>query len=257
MIKTIVVDDDVMGRNLLSSMLMQFDSAINLLGGAGSLKEAEQLIQRHQPHLVFLDIKLKDGLAFDLIAKYKTPSFVVVVVSGYQEYALQAFEYAVFDYILKPYDLKRLSVTLLRLLERIKFSNSKTDLMDSPFANHQAPVNLQKKVPVHVGSKVMLINETDIIYLKSDAGNTTIKTAQQDTYSCGRQLSDFDFLFGNENLFMRANKTTIVNLNYVASYSKGQLYMIYLTDGTEIEISRRKKGEMLELLAIKKNRSKD
>jgi DNA-binding LytR/AlgR family response regulator len=53
---------------------------------------------------------------------------------------------------------------------------------------------------------------------------------------------------------MRANKTTIVNLNYVASYSKGLVYMIYLLDGTEIEISRRKKGEMLELLDIKKNR---
>ena len=254
MIKTIDIDDEVSGRDLLGSMLKQFDSAINLVGAAASIKEAEQLVQRAQPHLVFIDIKLKDGTAFDLLAKYKSPPFVVVVVSGYKDYALQAFEYAVFDYIVKPFDLKRLSITIMRLLERIKFSGTGTELMESPFANHEQPVTMHKKIPIHVGSKVMLINEADIMCLKSNEGNTHLRTVQLENYTCGRQLSDFEFLYTSDQIFMRANKTTIVNLNYVASYSKGLVYMIYLVDGTEIEISRRKKGEMLELLDIKKNR---
>lgn len=257
MIKTIVVDDELIGTDLLCSMLRQFDSAVTLVGTAGSIKEAEQLIQKHEPHLVFIDIRLKDGTAFDLLQKYKSPSFVVVIVSGYQEYALRAFEFAVFDYILKPYDIKRLSTTIMRLLERIKFSGIGTEVMESPFANHVQPVIMHKKLPIHVGSKVMLINEADIMFLKAHDGNTLVRTMQNESYTCGRQLSDFVFLFSSDQLFMRANKTTIVNLNYVSSYTKGQMYMIYMTDGTEIEISRRKKGEMLELLDIKKRRNKE
>src|SRR5687768_10816640 len=118
MMKCILVDDEKGNRDVLSSYLEKYCPEVKKTGEAESADEAYELINRQQPDLVFLDIRMPGKSGFELLRMFKEIKFEVIFVSGFDEFAVQAFDFNAIDYILKPIDFQKLVSSVKRACER-------------------------------------------------------------------------------------------------------------------------------------------
>lgn len=189
-ISTVVVDDDVNSRKLLNILLKKFPE-INVVGEAANISKALDIIKELKPDSIFLDVKLGTGSGFDLMNKISAES-TVIFISASEDYALRAFEVNALDYLKKPIDFDRLSITISRLLSKIQDKElplDKSNLSNKPAAtssvteiqrgyNH-GKIELSKVLNNH------LINEDDDIEeeeddLELEEGHTNKKALEYD-----------------------------------------------------------------------------
>ena len=113
-----VVDDEPLAREGLR-MLLAEDPGVKVVGEAGSGDEAVALLARTHPQLCFLDVQMPGGSGFEVLARAEAPLPMVVFVTAYDQYALEAFRVHAFDYLLKPYEDSRFRETLARAKEQL------------------------------------------------------------------------------------------------------------------------------------------
>src|SRR4051812_42014024 len=109
MIKAIIVDDEELGRTVLTNLIRKYVPDVAIVGEAGSVKDAIKVIGELNPSLVFLDIEMPGGSGFDLLEKIGAPSFSVIFTTAYNQYAVKAFKYSAVDYLLKPINIDELT----------------------------------------------------------------------------------------------------------------------------------------------------
>jgi len=102
MINLVIVDDEVNQINLIKDCIENFFPQIRILGTANSVQEAETLIRSTKPDLVFSDIDMPPYTGFDLLQRFEKIDFGVVFITGFDKYAVRAFEVAAVDYLVKP-----------------------------------------------------------------------------------------------------------------------------------------------------------
>ena len=118
MIKAIIVDDELGARESLSKMVEKNCKNIEIVAKADSMISAYDAISKHQPDLVFLDIEMPNGNAFDLLEKFKEIDFDIIFTTAYDHYAIKAIKFSVIDYILKPVDSEELIQAVHRFEEK-------------------------------------------------------------------------------------------------------------------------------------------
>src|SRR5436189_1622869 len=118
MMKAVIIDDDKKNISILKSLFEQLTLRIEVAGEAGSADEAGILIPQLKPDLVFLDIEMPYGNAFDLLDKLAPVSFEVVFITAFNNYAIKAFRYAALDYILKPVNIHELQEAVKKVNKR-------------------------------------------------------------------------------------------------------------------------------------------
>ena len=104
MIRAIIVDDEPKNRKILRSLLTDFCPQVTITGEAASAEEARTLIDEETPDLLFLDIEMPRGNAFDLLDEIMPVKFEIIFITAFDEYTLKAFRYSALDYLLKPVD---------------------------------------------------------------------------------------------------------------------------------------------------------
>jgi two-component system, LytTR family, response regulator len=247
-IRAIVIDDELYNRGLIVKLITELNSKYNIIGEADGVRSGYELILKMKPDIVFLDIKMPDGNGFELLSLFTEIDFEVVFISGFDEYALKAFEYNALDYVLKPIDSEKFSKTLKKVELRIENKFGKIEDLKTVVKSYDLNELIIAKIAVHSGSNVQLLSIEEIMFIKADDGCTSFKLISNDKYTSSKQLSDFEFIIENHPYMVRITKGVYVNLNYIANYSKGMVCFLTMKDGTSFEISRRKKGEILELL---------
>jgi len=248
-INAVIIDDEYSNRGLIKKLITELNPCFNVMGEAESVASGYKLINSLNPEIVFLDIKMSDGSGFTLLEQFDKIRFGVVFISGFDSYALRAFEFNALDYVLKPIDAQKFGKTLLKVQYNIENKELHHEELRSMLQTYDSKQMIIIKIPVHVRNKVILISLTDLVLAKSVDGCTLFKTSTNQTYISSKQLSDFEFIFETNAHIVKVNKGTFINLNFVSSYSKGLNCFVYLVDGSEIEISRRKKGQLLGLLS--------
>ncbi len=246
-IKTVVIDDEYSNRELLSTIISSNQHFI-VEGQADGVESGYQLIKELQPEVVFLDIRMPDGNGFELLSKFETVNFLVVFVSAFDSYALKAFEFNAVDYVLKPIDLEKFSNTLMRLVQMRNNKIVAANSIKAIIAQYDVRSLLIQKVAVHSGNKVFLLSLHEIISAVADEGTTTFTTITGAKHNSSKQLSDFEFIFEGYQSLVRISKSAFININFVESYSKGATCTVFMRDGSDFEVSRRKKTEILSLL---------
>jgi two-component system, LytTR family, response regulator len=246
-IKAAVIDDEYFNRELISLLITRTSDNFEICGCAGSMREGIVLIKEKNPEVIFLDIKMPDGSGFDLLSHFEPVNFEVIFVTGFDNYALKAFEFNALDYILKPVDLDKFKLTLERIESRIRRSETSNQIIDI-FEKNEDNESIIIKIPVHHNEKVILLNVTEILYIQAKDGYTEFVSDRK--YISSKQLSDLDFILEKFKYFVRINKSTVINIYYVKSYSKGPECIITMTNNETLEVSRRKKSKILELLKV-------
>ena len=245
MINCIIVDDEVHGRVVLRELLTRFCSGVNIVGEADGPEPAYALIQQLKPDVVFLDIQMPGGSGFELLKQFERVDFEVVFVTSYDHYAITAIKFSAVDYLLKPVEINELVGCIEKVRQRRAAKQSSGQWVVQLLNNIEGGSG-QRKLALHHQDKVKLINVSDVVCLEAESNYTAVYTTDGEKYTPARVLKDFEaFLEPNKN-FIRVNKSAIVNLDHVTEYSKGEPCVLYLSNGMEYEISRRKKAELNE-----------
>lgn len=208
----IIIDDERPARLMISSLLKKHDQTINLIGEAKNGKEALTLIEELKPDLIFLDIQMPDMNGFEVLAGLKQQP-MVVFVTAYDQYALNAFKENSIDYLLKPVEEERFDQCIQKLITLGKTINENEIKTLAHLFSQLQPKKEITAIPVKVGQKILLIKLNDIAYCQSSDGYVSLYTNAGKEY-----ISDFCLHDLEEKLpdyFIRVQKSYIVNKNHI------------------------------------------
>lgn len=243
----LIVDDEFLSRNYLSKLILQSSPDIKLVGQAESADEAFQAINDLNPDIVFLDIMLKNETGFDLLQRFDQLPAEIIFTTAFNEYAIKAFKYNALDYLLKPIDREELRSAIERAKKRI-VSNQKTapGQMEQFYETIRGQHAVQNKmaIPTAEGFEIMELDE--IIYCQSSGSYTHFHLTNKRRLTSSYPLRQYDEMLSERNFF-RAHKSFLVNLSHVKLYRKGEGGTIIMSDGQEIEVSRRNKEAFIKI----------
>lgn len=241
MIKTVIIDDEAEGRNVVSNVLKNYCPEVEILGEADSVSSGFNLIKKTNPDLVFLDIQMPDGTGFSLLEQINEINFHVVFVTAYEQYAIKAFKYSAIDYLLKPIDPQM----LIEAVEKIRrYSPAKIQTAERVI-NLLENRKTISKIALPTLNGYRFVKAQDIVRCESDNNYTLFYLQTAEKIVVTHPLKEYETLLRSET-FIRVHQSHLINLNYVEQYIKGEGGTAIMSDGSEIEISRRKKEMFLK-----------
>lgn len=249
MITSLIIDDEIHNLRNLKNLLEAHCPIIQIVGQCRSAEEALNAIRNKQPQLIFLDVKMPGKSGFDLLLELEDISFEIIFVSAFNEFAIQAFEFCAIDYLLKPLDFTKLVKSVNKVTERIAQKQSSKDVYYF-IQSLNSDIDTLQKLSVHKNGKVVLISIENICSIEAHGDYCLIELHNGLHYSTSKKLGAFDDLFRSTNKFIRINKSVLVHIDSICSYSKGEPCFIELENGKTYEVARRKKTEILGILKV-------
>lgn len=238
-IRAIIVDDEAHGRENLKGLLQTFCPEVELIGEANSALSAIELIQKAQPSLVFLDIEMPNGNGFQVLEFFKEPTFQVIFVTAYDQYAIKAIRFAALDYILKPIDVMLLKAAIDRH-HRFKENDQRL----KQFMDNKHLPSKNKRIALPLADKIHFIEVQDIVSCKGEGSYTTVYKTCGEKFMISKPLIEYEDLL-SEYDFIRTHKSYIVNRKHISTYVKSDGGYLLMSDGSNVPVSRRKKEEVL------------
>ena len=243
MINYVLVDDEPKNIRILRNMLEEFCPDTRCAGSAACIEEAEELIQKVAPDLVFLDIQLPGGNAFDLLESLLPARFEIIFVTAFNDYALKAFRYAAIDYLLKPVNIEELKAAVQRAGEQLKYRQLNIRLHDL-LATLRGPSATRHKLALAMGDGLTFIPVGDIVRCEASSGYTVFHMNNGETLMSTRTIREYEDLLPPD-MFFRIHHSHIVNLGHVKKYHRGRGGYIELDCQVTIQVSTRRKAEFL------------
>ena len=242
-IKSIIVEDEYSAREALKAYIQKYCPQIELLGEAADAKQAIELIHQKRPQLVFLDVELPFGNAFDILESCKGVPFETIFITAYSEYSLRALNLSAAYYILKPVNIEELIVAVNKVQEILE----KQQIYDRNLIvieNFKSEDFETKSVLLPTMEGFELIKMKNIVRLQGNGNFTDIYLIDGSKKMACRFLKHYEEILPHP--FLRIHKSHIINLHYVTSYIKSDGGYVVLQDKSEILISQSYKDQFLE-----------
>ena len=237
-LNAIVVEDEEKSREILKNYIAKYCPKVTVLGEAANVEEALVLIRNNELDLVFLDVEMPYGNAFDLLDRVGDRTFETVFVTAYDHYALDALNAHASYYLLKPISIDSL-IEAVDYVQEIKEKENK--LQNSVLKPRQTTVTGKITIPLQNGFEVLQIE--DILYCQADDNYTQI-FLQNKKKLVSKTLKYFEEAH-SENGFARVHKSYLVNINAITEYKKGKGGSVVLFNGKEIMVSPARKKALL------------
>lgn len=232
-LKTIIVDDEPLAIETLQEICKLFCPEVEIIGTAKSPLEGIKLINFSKPDLVFLDIDMPGGTGFDVLEAFAERNFKVVFTTASSDFAIKAIKAKAEDYILKPIDVDELQLAIKKIIDNEK-------------AVKASVINGKMALPSSEGLQVIDIDK--IIRLEANDNYTWFYIQDiKNKILVSRTLKDFESVLDPQT-FCRIHQSHLININFLDRYIKGRGGEIILKDGTHLDVSARKKDNLLDLL---------
>ncbi|WP_439102230.1 LytR/AlgR family response regulator transcription factor [Congregibacter sp.] len=261
-LRVLVADDEPLALELLVALLRDM-ADVDVVATASGGREALKAIQVHRPDLLLLDIEMPGINGFGVVEALQADDYMplVIFVTAFNQYAVQAFDKNAVDYILKPVDVGRLEKGLFRARERL-LHGSKAQLLSAITAmglqQGQRPLSVQEalehhseavgRLPVRQGDAVKLLELDDIEWVDAAGDYMCVHSAgETHILRCTmKQLSERLSL----GPFARIHRSTLVNLNKIIEITpltKGEC-LLHLDENTRLKVSRNYRSSIQHLL---------
>ncbi|QBA63335.1 LytR/AlgR family response regulator transcription factor [Muriicola soli] len=237
-LRALVIDDEISGREILKNYLRDYCSHVEILGEAGAVSEGIELIEKKQPNLVFLDVEMPFGNAFDLLERLPDRTFETVFVTAYDQYAKDALNQHAAYYLMKPINIDELIKAVAYVEEII----SKEELLHDQILTASAK-KVEGKITVPQLDGFQVLNVSEILYCIADDNYTEIFTGDRKIVA-SKTLKFFEESLGGYS-FIRIHKSSLVNINEVVKYRKGKGGSVIISNGKELLVSASRKKELL------------
>ena len=255
-ISAVIIDDEQLAREELAYLLKEVDVDVVAQGKNGV--EAVNLIKDLAPDLVFLDVQMPGLDGFGVIKKLldrRVPLPQIVFATAFDQYAVRAFEVNAIDYLLKPFDKKRVAQAVVKARLKLESAASPSDQIGTivKMLEQQQQRPQAAKVLLKSAGRLFLVDQKDICYATIEDGIITVTATAMEGQSNCRTLEELlDSL--DPNLFWRAHRSYLVNINRikeVVPWFKSS-YQIRMDDKkqTEIPVSRAQTKRLRELFGL-------
>ena len=243
--KAILVDDEPDGIRALQKMLELHCPQVKIEATCSNAVLAKEKIPEIHPDVIFLDIQMPGKSGLELLTELPSRNFEVIFVTAHNEYMLQALQYSAADYLLKPVEEDRLMERVDRVKKLLQ-SDKKEKRAEALLHNLSKagnPSEMRLCLPTLKGFIVLKLDE--IIYCEAERSYTIFHLEGKKVVTVSRPLIEYEHLL-EDTSFLRIHKSFLINMQHVKEYQKGEGGLVILSDGTEIEVSRRKKDMFLE-----------
>tara|TARA_B110000046_G_C13022385_1_gene411907 strand:+ start:4912 stop:5667 length:756 start_codon:yes stop_codon:yes gene_type:complete len=243
-ITSIIVDDIPEALNMLSNDIEKNHPEIEIIGKATSVIEAAKLLQTKHPDILFIDIMLGDGTAFDILEIVPNLQSKIIFITASDEYAIKAFKFAAIDYILKPYSNEDLANSIKKAKVYIQPNKEQLSVLQESISN---PNRLSQKISLHTSEKIIIVQLSEIIRCKSDNNYTTFHLENGQKILVSKTLKYYADML-KEHAFLRVHQSHLINTKYIKEFIKSDGGYLILKDKSNIPVSIRKRNEVIEAL---------
>ena len=238
-IKSIIVEDEATSRDILKTYLLKYCPNVEILGEAENVDEALVLIRKHNLDLVFLDVEMPYGNAFDLLDKVGDRDFETVFVTAYNHYAIDALNAHACYYLMKPVSIDELIKAVDYVSDIKQKENALVDQILKPKIN-----SIEGKITIPQQHGFDVLETSNILYCKADDNYTEIYLQNEKKKLVSKTLKYFEDAL-KESGFARVHKSYLVNVDEIRKYVKGKGGSVILSNGKEIMVSASKKSALL------------
>ncbi len=238
-LEAIIVDDEETSREILRNYLNKYCPNVHVLGEASNIEEALVLIRNNKLDLLFLDVEMPYGNAFDLLDKVGDRTFETVFVTAYNHYAMDALNTHASYYLMKPISIDDLIKAVDYVFEIKTKENALQDQILIPKTNG---INGKITIPQMDGFEIL--ETANILFCKADDNYTEIYLNNNKKKLVSKTLKYFEEALKNSN-FARVHKSYLVNVNEIVKYRKGKGGSVVLSNGKEVMVSASRKAELL------------
>ncbi|WP_051203247.1 LytR/AlgR family response regulator transcription factor [Hugenholtzia roseola] len=237
-LKTLIVDDEAHARQALRGMLSQNFPQVEIVADVPSVPEAVKAINKYKPQVVLLDIEMPGYSGLDLLDFFEPEqvTFDIIFITAYNEYALQAFELAAIDYLLKPTRIDQLERAFERIVRKKQESRSKQYLA----LKENLEANSAKKIAFQTAEGLQFFPIQELLYLKADSSYTHIVFVDGTKLTVSKSLQEYNGL-EDTGYFMRINRSYIINIYEIEKISKKEGGFVRMKNGDEINLSSEKR----------------
>ena len=245
MLKALLIDDEERATDSLRLMIEKLIPEIGLVRVCNDSRMAAGIIHEFQPGLVFLDIQMPYMNGFQMLEQIPNKNFKLIFTTAYNEYAIQAIRFSAFDYLLKPIDFEELQASVKRFLQTSVDYQQQYDLLKNILFNISAPSVNEFRLALQTKDGVHYLLPSEIIRCEADGNYTRFFVTGGKNYFISKTLAEYDSLLAPHH-FIRTHKSHLVNKNFVSFIDHDGF--VILKDKSKIEVSRRRKEEVMEAL---------
>ncbi|HET6933275.1 MAG TPA: LytTR family DNA-binding domain-containing protein [Candidatus Angelobacter sp.] len=255
-LSAVIVDDEQLARDELSYLLKSADD-VNIVAQGRNGLEAVNLIKEHSPDLLFLDVQMPGLDGFGVIKKLmekKVPMPQIVFATAFDQYAVKAFEVNAIDYLLKPFDKKRVAQAIEKARKKVQTTASAgNDKLETLVRMLEAQKPQKSKVLVRSAGRLFLLDQKDVCFASIEDGIISVVGTSMEGQSNCRTLEELLEAL-DPDMFWRAHRSFVVNINRikeVVPWFKSS-YQLRMDDRkqTEIPVSRAQTKRLRELFGL-------
>ncbi len=248
MISAVIIEDEPIFQEILKKAIIQTGLSIRIDGVCNSKREAKKVLPTVMPQLIFLDVELADGKGVDLLNELESTDFEIIFTTSHDKYAISAIKNNAADYLLKPIKEKELKKAIEKVVKRLeeketlKQAAQLQGYLDKIKSDQQQDSKLM--VPTKEGMTFLKVN--DIIRLQSESNYTLFYLTDNKKILVSKTLKNYEEKLLPYN-FLRIHQSHLINLAHMKEIDHGDNFVL-MTDGSKVEISKRKKKEFLDTL---------
>ena len=247
MFTAFLIDDEIHCTETLQEKLKLFCPTVEITGIFNDPQQALETLKLQPPDVIFLDVEMPRLNGFGLLEKLRKINFEVVFTTAYDQFALQAFKMSAFDYLLKPIEKDDLIKCVEKLKQRKAAVISENQMQILMQHMQQTTQTDKAKIAVPTLEGIEFFYIRDIIYLEGQSNYSRIYLKDGKNLLVCKTLKNFEETLGNYQ-FCRIHLSYYINLLYVKKYIRGEGGTVIMENGTELDVSRRKKEDFLKVL---------
>lgn len=242
--RTVIIDDEKNARDTVKGILAMLTNDIEVVAEAEGVETGKKAIEKYNPDLVFLDIRMKDGTGFDMLRKLSSYDFALVFLTAHDEYALEAFRFSAIDYLLKPVDPDEIKSTLERARKQ---SINNQELLNILLENMEKTTSQSRKIVLKSSDTIHLVRSEDIIHCESADNYTRFYLTAGKPILISQSLKNFEEMLTPLG-FLRVHQSHLINLEHISKIDRKDGCNVEMTNGTNVPVAVRKKDILMKRL---------
>ncbi len=248
MLKVLLIDDEERATDVLRRMIEKFIPEIKQVQACNDARKALTIIHSMQPDLIFLDIRMPHFSGFDILDKLPNKNFKIIFTTAHDEYAIRAIRFSAFDYLLKPVDSNELTAAVKRFIQTKGGNLQQTEQLKNIGINMTLQKEEQFRLALPTKEGVYFLFPHEITRCEALGNYTKFYVTGNKQYTISKTLGEYEELLAPYR-FIRTHKSHLVNRAFISFVDHDGF--VTLKDSTKIEVSRRRKEDVLKALKDK------
>jgi two-component system LytT family response regulator len=248
----IIIDDEAQSRDALANLLKMYCPNVTLLGTASDGESGLDLVRLKKPQVIFLDVEMPDMDGFEVLKRLGQPDACVVFVTAHNVYAVQAFEMAAIDYLLKPVSGARLVQAVHKANEQYQRKTMQTqyELLLDRIHQQGNPVSADSRIAFSMLNEIVFSWVRNIIWIEAKASMCFVSLSDhQKELFIAKNIGEYAKLFVEYKDLKLVHRSHIANRNHVKRYLREE-NTLEMSDGKHIPVSSDRRGEVMDWLGL-------